>query len=50
MADAGILVDPDDMGQIARALMKVTEDEAVREELIRPAAVRHISSNFLKNL
>ncbi len=35
VADAGILVDPDDMGQIARALMKVTEDEAVREELIR---------------
>ena len=35
VGDAGILVDPDDMGQIVRALIKVTEDEAVREGLIQ---------------
>lgn len=33
--DAGILVEPDNAGEAALALIKVTEDETLREELIR---------------
>ena len=32
--DAGILVEPDDLGAVANALINVTEKEEVREELI----------------
>lgn len=35
VADAGILVNPDDIGQAACALIKITEEKAFREELIR---------------
>lgn len=35
VADAGILVDPDDLGGIALALVKVTEEEGIRKRLIR---------------
>mgnify|MGYP002475095677 FL=1 len=34
MQDAGILVEPDDLGAVANALINVTEKEEVREELI----------------
>lgn len=35
VADAGILVDPDDLGGIALALAKVTEEEETGKELVR---------------
>ena len=35
VADAGILVDPDDLGGVALALVKVMEKEGIRKELVR---------------
>lgn len=35
VADAGILVDPDDLNSVAEALKKVTTDEVLRNELIK---------------
>lgn len=35
VADAGILVDPDDLDGVALALAKVTEEEGTRKELVR---------------
>ncbi len=35
VADAGVLVDPDDLGGVADALVKVTGEEETRKELVR---------------
>ena len=35
VADAGLLVAPEDYGAAADALVRVTEDEGLREELVR---------------